>query len=112
MNKTVENANLKESNLKEFFKNFLSIFADEKKSEEDLETLTYDSNEFTAKTARELERSLKNIESNNFDIEVPKKTTSSKSPRRKATINTIDQVIDNKREINISLIDNQNDLDR
>ena len=67
MSKTVENTNLKKSNLKEFFKNFLSIFADEKKSDEDLETLIYDSDEITAKTARILAKSESDIASGKFE---------------------------------------------
>ena len=100
------------TNLKEFTKNFLSIFGDEKLDDEDLENIN-------SPESRELQNSLAKIESSSFldsDLKVKptsKTVSTSKAksrPESKTVIQSIDKTIDNQK--NISLIDNQNDIDR
>lgn len=74
MSKTVERTNSIKDSLKndfkdlgEFFKNFSSIFGDEKFKDGDLETLIYDANEETAKKARILAKSQSDIASGKFE---------------------------------------------
>ena len=121
MRKTVENTNLKRVSVKdffkdskEFFKNFSSIFAVEKNDDNNLETLTYNSNETTAKTARELERSLNYIESDKFENDILniKSVNISEKPKslrkgRAIKYDSIDQSLRNQPDI--TKIDNEID---
>ncbi|MBP3256258.1 MAG: hypothetical protein J6M60_07245 [Clostridia bacterium] len=116
MSKTVERTNSIKDSLKndfkdlgEFLKNFSSIFGDEKFEDKDLETLIYEANEYTAKTAIELAKSQKDIASGEF--ENIKTNSSNVHNQRSLNTNQKENTLKEKEQNLDSLINSYSGLD-
>ena len=107
MGRVRENFNLIFTDLKENFKNFLSIFGDDKIDEEDLDTMN-------SALAIELKNSLSDIESEKFlDADTPKTSnisrvtkTNSRTRIGKIHSDSIDTIIE--KDSNIQIIKSEN----